>query len=175
VALAVGKMFRVDFSPAVWTAVMIAGVAPLVPLLFFFRKKWRAMLTASIASTALQFVAAIAFVLPPIAGQLTAKQLAAYFNARGAMPERLVVAGERVGSLVFYLDPQLRRRLRIGQIEQVDLKKAEEETASQFPLVATDVVAVPRRRAKEAEKYLDLRGWTSQTVGRYRLYQEPSP
>jgi hypothetical protein len=172
VAVAVQKMFRVEFSATVWAAVILAGIAPLVPLLFFFRKQWHAMLTASIASTALQFVAAIAFVLPPIADQLTAKRLAEHFNAQGAMPERLVVAEERVGSVVFYLDPELRRRLRTGQIKQVDHKGEEEGSDSKFHLVSTDVVAVPERRVKQAEEYLDLRGWKSQTVGRYRLYQK---
>jgi 4-amino-4-deoxy-L-arabinose transferase-like glycosyltransferase len=165
VAAAVRKMFHAEFSPAVWTAVMLAAAAPLVPLIFFFRRKWRAMLTASIASTAVQFFAAITFVLPPIAAQLTAKDLAAYLNARGSLPPRLVIAEERPGSLIFYLDPKLRARLAPGQIAQAGREQ-------NLDLVPLDVIAVPEDRVKQAEKYLDLRDRKSKSVGRYRLYQK---
>jgi 4-amino-4-deoxy-L-arabinose transferase-like glycosyltransferase len=165
VAIVVAKRFDTQFSSVVWTAVVLAGIAPLGPLVFFFRKQWQAMLSASIASTAAQFVVAICFVLPPVANQLTAKELAAYFNAQGSLPNRLVIAEERIGSLVFYLDPKLRFRRSPGQIKQADSGKT-------FDLVSTDVVAIPKYRLEQAQKYLDLRGWKFKTVGRYRLFQK---
>ncbi|MBN2580459.1 MAG: glycosyltransferase family 39 protein [Pirellulales bacterium] len=164
VAVAVGKMYQAEFSPAVWTMIFLAGIAPLAPLAFFFRRQWRAMLAASIVSTAAQFVVAITFVLPPIAAQLTARDLAAHFNAQMALPRRLLIAEERLGSLVFYLDPTL-RRLAPGQIETID-------PASVPHRGATDVIAVPQRRLKQAKGYLDLCSRKFQTVGRYRLYQK---
>ena len=72
-AAVVQRRYDVEFTGTVWAAVIVAGAAPLVPLVFFFRQKWRAMLSASVTSTAVQFVAAIALVLPPIAAKLTAK------------------------------------------------------------------------------------------------------
>ena len=123
------------------------------------------MLGASIASTALQFVVAMTFVLPPIAERLSARDLASHFNAQGALPNRLLMAEERVGSLIFYLDLKLRRQLTPGQIEQYDPEKSIEPAA-------LDVIVIPQRRRKQAEEYLDLRGWKSESVGRYLMYRK---
>ena len=47
-------------------------------------------------------------VLPPAAAWMTARDLARALNAGGALPPRVSVLDERIGSLVFYLDPALR-------------------------------------------------------------------
>ena len=66
------------------------------------------MLAASTLTTALQFAVALTLILPIVAENFTARHLAEYFNRSGRIPIRLLVAEERLGSLVFYLDPALR-------------------------------------------------------------------
>ena len=51
---------------------------------------------------------AAAIVVPRAASWMTAKDLAAALNAIGTLPPRVSVVDERIGSLVFYLDPRLR-------------------------------------------------------------------
>ena len=108
VVFAVQKIYSVDLPWTVWIVAVLAGLAALIPLIFMKRGQWQAMLVASTLSTAVQFVAALTLVLPLVAENYTARGLAEYFNHLGRLPVRLLVAEERIGSLIFYLEPSLR-------------------------------------------------------------------
>ena len=74
VLFAVQKIFAVTFTWPVWIAAILAGFAALIPLIFFKRHQWRAMLAASAISTAVQFVVALVLVLPPLAEDYSARR-----------------------------------------------------------------------------------------------------
>ncbi|MGW8257386.1 MAG: glycosyltransferase family 39 protein, partial [Thermoguttaceae bacterium] len=164
VVFAVSKIYGIAFSWPAWTAVILAGSAALIPLIFFYRRQWRAMLSASALSIAVQFIVLMLTILPPVAENFTARQLADYFNRRGQLPAKLIVAEERIGSLVFYLDPALRREIKQDQLVAISKDRTAEITRGA-------IIALPERRVNKAEKYLDLQGLTYTTVGRYRLYE----
>jgi hypothetical protein len=67
---------------------------------------------------------AMMVVAPRAAAWMTARGLADAFNRRGAVPSRVLVVDERIGSVVFYLSPALRAQLRSDQIIQVSLVEA---------------------------------------------------
>ena len=104
----VHKVFAVAIPWPVWVCACLVGFAALIPLVFLKKQQWPAMLAASTLSTAVQFVAALTLIVPIVAENFTARGLAEYFNHAGRIPVRLLVAEERLGSLVFYLDPALR-------------------------------------------------------------------
>jgi hypothetical protein len=54
------------------------------------------------------FAAVILAALPQAARWMTAKDLATILNSRAALPSRVLVLDERIGSVVFYLSPELR-------------------------------------------------------------------
>ena len=83
------------------------------------RGRWQASLVAAVLCVAAQFVVAITTVLPPAAEIYSARRLAKHFNRLGQLPARLYLAEERIGSLVFYLDPRLRAGLKRDQVVQV--------------------------------------------------------
>ena len=63
-------------------------------------------------------------VVPRIASWMTAKDLAAALNAGGTLPPRVSVLDERIGSLVFYLDPALRAGATRERLEESSFPEA---------------------------------------------------
>ncbi|HTI39285.1 MAG TPA: glycosyltransferase family 39 protein [Vicinamibacterales bacterium] len=55
------------------------------------------------------FAAIILLVLPRAARWMTARDLATILNGRTSLPPRVLVFDERIGSVIFYLSPDLRR------------------------------------------------------------------
>jgi 4-amino-4-deoxy-L-arabinose transferase-like glycosyltransferase len=160
----VHKLFAVDFPPPVWIAACLAGMTALIPLVFLKKRQWRAMLAASTLSTAAQFIAVFTWIVPRASENFTAQGLARYFNQSGRVPVRLLVAEERLGSLVFYLDPELRLRLKEKQIGMIF-----HDQPTEIP--PGTVVVLPERRGDQAFRYKELAGLTYKTIGRYRLYK----
>jgi Dolichyl-phosphate-mannose-protein mannosyltransferase len=162
----VRKIFVVIFPWQVWVAACLVGCAALIPLVFLRKQLWPAMLAASTLSTALQFVVALTLIMPIVAENLTARGLAEYFNQAGRIPVRLLVAEERLGSLVFYLDPALRLGLKDKQIDMIFYDQPTEVPPG-------TIIAMPERRGDQAYRYAELTGLPYKTVGRYRLYEIP--
>ncbi|MGD0383196.1 MAG: hypothetical protein ABSA77_06745, partial [Thermoguttaceae bacterium] len=98
------------------------------------------------------------------AESFTARGLAEYFNQAGRIPVRLLVAEERLGSLVFYLDPGLRLRLKEKQIGMIFYDQPTEVPPG-------SVIVLPQRRGNQAYRYAELTGLPYKTVGRYRVYE----
>ena len=158
------KVFAFAVPWPVWVAACLVGLAALIPLVFLKKQQWPAMLAASTLSTALQFVVALALIVPIVAENLTARGLAEYFNHAGRIPVRLLVAEERLGSLLFYLEPALRLRLKDKQIGMIFYDEPTEVPAG-------TIIVLPEQRGDQAYRYADLAGLPYKTVGRYRMYE----
>jgi len=112
--------------------------------------------------------AVMTMVLPPLAGTFSARQLAQYFNNQGSLPPRLLIVEGRIGSLVFYLSPQLRAGLRPENLQHWP--------ASELPpLCPGDVLAVPERKLPRLQPYLPVESARHEVVGCYRLYRAVKP
>ncbi len=163
VLLVVQGKFDIWFSWPIWSAACAAAATALVPLLFVVAGRWRATLTAATLSTAVQFAVVMTFVLPPVAAGFSARDLAGYFNRTGRLPPKLLIAEERIGSLVFYLDEDLRAGLHKDQLRQVHLNK--------FPSVEPGtVVVVSERHVDRLARHVDLNNLAYESTGRHRLY-----
>ena len=106
---------------------LLAGVFSLLTL-DAGRRAWRAaggidrvswLGQASICS-AIAMMAA----LPYAAMWMTSRDLAATLNAGGALPPRVSVLDERIGSLVFYLDPALRAEASRERLDESTFPEA---------------------------------------------------
>jgi 4-amino-4-deoxy-L-arabinose transferase-like glycosyltransferase len=92
-----------------------------------------------VAVTTAVIVSAALFVFGPrIAAEHSARDLAAYFNASGRLPQTIFVFDHRV-SFVYYLLPQVRARLHDEQIQSVSV----EQLAAMQPFPHDAVVAIP--------------------------------
>jgi hypothetical protein len=152
------------FTWPVWTAAMLAALGAWVPLWFWFAGRRQAMLAASLLSAAGQFAAIVVFALPQVAEVVSARELARHFNRTGHVPSRVLVAEQRIGSLIFYLDADLRAELRDGQLRHAKLAKMSR-------LDDEGMLVVPEEKVRYARRFVDLSGVEYETAGRYRLYR----
>ena len=157
--------FSIRFSWPVWVASAAAAAASAVPLSFLYDRRRRATFSAATFSAALQFAVVMTVVLPPVAATTSARDLAYHFNRLGRLPSKLLIAEARIGSLVFYLEPELRAALREDQLKQV-------HHLYEFSEWDPDMtVAVPERRVERVDGYVDLDDLTYESTGRHRLYR----
>ena len=166
--LAVQVAFAVQFAWPVWLAVSIAAAVSLLPLIPWRAGRWQASLAAAALSVAVQFVVVMAMVLPQVAETCSARELARHFNRLGQVPSRLLVTEGRIGSLLFYLDPQLRAGLGVDQFQQL--------SANELPqLRPGDTIAVPEWKVSKLRRYFDVDHNQYESVPPYRLYRVTSP
>jgi hypothetical protein len=125
-------------------------------------------LAAAALSLAVQFVAVITMMLPPLAETFSACPVAQHFNRQASLPPRLLIVEGRIGSLVFYLSPQLRAGLTPENLQQLPANDLP-------PLCPGDVIAVPERKIVNLQRYLRLGAMSYEVVGCYRLYLVPKP
>ena len=162
--LAVQWFYLLRLPWPAWVATGVAAAIAPLPLIPWYLGRRQAAFTAATLSMAVQFLAVMAVVLPPVAATLSTRDLADHFNRLGRLPPRLLVAEERIGSFVFYLDPKLRAGLNEGQLRRVTPDEP-------LDLRPGDVIALPERKLSEAIGYLDLNGVPYETIGHHRLYR----
>jgi 4-amino-4-deoxy-L-arabinose transferase-like glycosyltransferase len=108
-AAAIGVAMR---YPVHLTTLVIAATIATALIVLLARAAWRGSATTAVPRMAAMAFAAFAAVLlaalPQTARWMTAKDLATILNSRGALPSRVLVLDERIGSVVFYLSPELR-------------------------------------------------------------------
>jgi hypothetical protein len=97
---------------------------------------------------------------------LSARELAAVINRHGRFPDRLWVFDERVGSLIFYLDPPLRRGLTPDRVANVGLDRI----LGMRQAVPGTLVAVPVEWVGRIERRVSLAGVPYEDAGAHRLY-----
>jgi 4-amino-4-deoxy-L-arabinose transferase-like glycosyltransferase len=153
-------------SAGAWLATLVIAAGTWAPIWFWTRKRYQATLTAAMAATAIQFALVVTIVLPRAAEGYSARELARHLNQRQELPPRLIVAGQRIGSLVFYLKPELRAGLRAEQFRTLKLRRMD-HTLDPNP---GDAFAVPESQLADAARRFNVAGTAYRRVGRYRLY-----
>ena len=80
--------------------------------------------TRWVAHACVYSVIGMMLVVPRAAAWMTARDLAGALNAEGVLPPRVSVLDERIGSLVFYLDPPLRAEASRERINEASFAEA---------------------------------------------------
>lgn len=154
------------FPWPVWVLGGIAAALPLAPLVIWRMGRPAEALAAGGMAIGAQFTVVMAFIAPPAATANSALDLAQYLNHLGELPSRIVLVEDRIGSLVFYLDPELRASLPKTQIESV--------RAWQMPELRVyepdAVIAMAEYKSQWTRRYIDLAAAEGQQAGRYRVY-----
>ncbi|MBN1394035.1 MAG: glycosyltransferase family 39 protein [Pirellulales bacterium] len=170
--LAIQLLLRVRFPWPVWAVTAIVAAAAPLPLIPWRAGRPRAALGTVALSLAAQFTVIMWLVLPQVADRFSARDLAEHFNREGAFPQHLFVVEERIGSVVFYLDPQIRSGLTPDRLQRLSFEEPPQ-------LAPADAVAFPLWRfdRKASGLDFDFHDEPCETAGRYRLYRitEPRP
>lgn len=111
-------------AASAWLPIVALGV----PALEAGRRASRANAEAAripwLAAVSICSVIALMTVVPHAARWMTSKDLAAALNAGGTLPSRVSVLDERIGSLVFYLDPALRAEASRERLDEASFSEA---------------------------------------------------
>ena len=115
--------------------------------------------------TAATIAVSLAILVPPVATITTARDLAEAINRSAQFPPELWMVEQRPGSLVFYLDPALRRGLTADRVLHLSSPQVPEHEPVPGTLVAVTVGDSPR-----LARYVPLEGQPFELAGHYRIY-----
>ena len=117
-------VLRIKFDetrPLLWLAATVIALA----ILLTTRRAWRTgALVDGIVAASVLAVVGLTLLTPHAAAWMTARDLAAALNAGGRLPTRVSVLDERIGSLVFYLDPALRADATKERVNEASFSEA---------------------------------------------------
>jgi hypothetical protein len=108
-------------------------------------------------------------VVRPAASWMTSREVARQLNAIGTLPPHVTVVEERVGSLIFYLDPALRAQATPERIEETDIADAIQRSRIE-PLDA--IVIVRNNRLYRFARQFGLPPEASWTAGTNTVFRE---
>ena len=137
-------------SPVTVLVLLLPAGALLAPVSWAGpRSAPRLMLTTAAALLSIALV-----VRPVVAEGLTARNLAARFNAAGAVPAHVWIVDEGVGSFIFYLRQDLRKGLVKGQVARISRFSAPDLLGG----APDDVIAVAPDRIAGVAEIFDVAG-----------------
>lgn len=117
----------------------------------------------------LMAIAGLMVVSPRAAAWMTAKDVAAKLNSDGRLPPHVLVVQERIGSLVFYLDPALRADATAERVDQAGIAEAIQRSRAE-PL--DGIVVVRNNLLDRFERQFPVRpapAWTAGTNTAFRV------
>jgi 4-amino-4-deoxy-L-arabinose transferase-like glycosyltransferase len=121
-----------DMPRLLWVIVIVLSVEILRSAFVAMRARSGGTLVNDIVRMSLIALIAMMFVAPRVAAWMSSRDLAATLNSGGALPPKVFVIDERIGSLIFYLDPALRAEATADRLN-----------LSSFPDVVTRLRADP--------------------------------
>lgn len=162
----VHRRMGVEIGPILALGACGVSLALLWPAWLAWRGRLSRSLWASTWALAGCFLFLMVGLMPVVATGESARELARHFNRQGALPPHTVLLDERIGSLVFYLDPPLRQGLTAERLQAITF----DEFMHQRELPAGQTVILPEKASRFAGKFLQLDSADYVSVGRHRLY-----
>ncbi len=143
----------------------VVSLGMLLPLACWWRGWPRATLMVQTGALAAVLLFISAAVLPRLGHYLSARELAQHLNQVQPAPEGIWIIEERIGSVVFYLSPELRRRMSAEHLRPLSWTEL-----GRMPAPPGNVwLALPDKRRRAAQQYLDLTQLRGRAVGHYQL------
>ena len=158
------------FSVAVWTLAVVVRAQPTLRAALGVDARPVAafqLIGLAAATVCGQLAVMLWFALPQVAVGLSARDLARHLNETHELPSRLLMAQERVGSVLFYLDRDLREQLQPGQIANQDI----DDPLPSPPMGRSEQLAIGERHVHTAQNDYNLSAVPFESVGRFRIYR----
>lgn len=161
--LVVADRFQVEYGALVWALGIALALASWAPLMVGDAAHFDRRFAASGAYLAAVFTFVMFAVMPHVAPRCSAQALARSIEQQSASAREIVLVGDRLGSLVFYLSPEARRRMLVRRISF-------EELLAPPPLNGPTIVLLPTRMMKMAQRCRDIAKAPYRVVDRYHVY-----
>jgi hypothetical protein len=134
------------------------------------KASWERVFAGGVLSLAALGVGTITEILPAAAEGLSGRSLAGYLNDRFEPGGELILLRERIGSVLFYLDPEVRRGLSTAQVSTRTIR----EFIETFSAKESQWVVIPEREVPLILHYVEFSHLTYETRDRYRVYRGSS-
>ena len=148
--IVVQKAFDCRFGPAVWILAVAIALTPAVMVFLWTRRRFAGVLAVGTLFTCAELLFALVFLAPQFTPRFSAKELAGEFNRRGRVPRQVLLGDEHLGSIVFYLEPELRANLHPGPNPQ-DLPATRTGRLGRRPRRRSRRLQTPPRRRPGAD------------------------
>jgi 4-amino-4-deoxy-L-arabinose transferase-like glycosyltransferase len=110
--------------PYLWVGVAILGLLAIYAARRAARSHAEHAYMAGVVRMTVYTIVAMMIVAPRAAAWMTGRDLAAALNAAGSLPSHVSVVDERIGSLIFYLDPSLRATATADRVDTASFSEA---------------------------------------------------
>lgn len=128
---------------------------------------WERIFTGGILSIATLSIGTILVFLPSLAEQHSGRILAAYLNEHFSPDGELILFRERIGSVLFYLKPEIRHKLTTSQMQTNSIRKFIET----FSAKEHQLVVIPEREVPLILHYVEFSHLPYESYDRYRIYR----
>ena len=161
------QRFNLTPEPLFGTFVVVAGLGVAGFWLRGTRTGARDRFVRLVAAFGVVAALAVLVVMAPAGPAFSARAVARYYNAQGAVPPTIWFVNERVGSFLFYLDRDLRESFSLDTAENVTL----ERLLSMRQAPPGLVIAVPFEQVALIERRISLAGVPHMIAGQHRIYE----
>jgi 4-amino-4-deoxy-L-arabinose transferase-like glycosyltransferase len=155
------------FPLLAWMLAIAAALTTLAPLWSWLHGRYRLTLGLGAITVCGQLVVLLLCALPQVAWGLSGRDLADYLNHTRDLPSRILMTQERIGSVIFYLDRDLRSQLHAGQMSNQDI----DDPLLMPPMGTQEWIVIPKRHLHTALNDYDLSSLPYERAGRFRLYR----
>ena len=150
--------------PVAYAVALIASALMAVSLLEFERGSMRNALIVGVLWFPVTIVALLTWPLQSLADSHSQRNLARQISARTELPEQVVLLGERIGSLMFYLTPEQRTWFRQNRV-----REGLYEELARVAVEPGCVVAATGKELRQASLKKEVAQLSSAKCGRFYL------
>ena len=161
------KVFDCPVSPLLWVLAVTIALTPALMAFFWTRRRFAEVLAVGTLFTCVELLFALVFLIPQVAPRFSAKELAGEFNRRGRVPREVLLGDEHLGSVVFYLHPELRSNLQPGQIRKIFLQLEPND----WEAAPGAVLVVSKRRLAEGHVPIPLENMPSREFAKHHIWE----
>ena len=157
-----------ETRPVLWIGLILGALVVLETARRAARSASEYGLVDGIVRMSAIAILGLTIVTPRAAAWMTARDLAAALNKAGALPSRVSVVDERIGSLVFYLDPPLRAAANMDRLNEASFAEA---IARARVDPADAVLAVRNTQVERFNRLFSSPPVPDTTAGTFTLYR----
>jgi len=143
------------------TAIVALGIASVR------RGDWERVFARGVVSMSALAVGTVVCLLPSGAEEFSGRKLATYLNQHLQPEGEVILFRERIGSVLFYLDPQVRKHLASEQIQTSTIR----EFITTFQPREGQLVVIPEREVPLILHYLEFSHLPYERHERYRIIE----
>jgi hypothetical protein len=150
--LVIQRSWGITSPPAAYVVAILASTVMGVAFVLFERSRSRTSFAIGMLWFPISFVCLMSWPVQVLAEQYSQRSLAREVRSASSRPDQLLIVGERVGSLMFYLSTSERMWFRAGRAREASLN----EFAGLNPIPSDTFVAVSEKKMRSYDRAQEI-------------------